>query len=139
MVKSKAKDVPMEGNNMSTYKASSKTTLLEALLLKSTIHSVDYWYEATVIIPRAFLQVDLNGEVISMIIFGEMPELAIYANPQRYVWRRYRTICGSSSTQSRDDSVAFLQHGKLFCTKLLSSYSKSYRYHLKSTRNANAI
>ena len=77
----------MEGNNMSTYKASSQTTLLEALLLKSIINSVDYWYEATVTIPRAFLQVDLNGEVISMIIFGEMPELAIYANPQRYVWR----------------------------------------------------
>ena len=87
MVKSKGKDVPMEGNNMSTYKASSQTTLLEALLLKSIINSVDYWYEATVTIPRAFLQVDLNGEVISMIIFGEMPELAIYANPQRYVWR----------------------------------------------------
>ena len=72
----------------------------EALFLTCLINVMEYKEVATVDIPGAFIQADMEGETVNMKLEGKMADLLMKINPKLY--RKYTTkkIVGWSSTCS---------------------------------------
>ena len=79
---------------------SAPTVAMEALLLTCLINTMEHRKVATVDIPGAFMQADMEGETVHMKLEGKMADLLTKLDPK--IYRKYVTKRkgGRSSTWS---------------------------------------
>ena len=75
--------------NLTKDDTSAPTVAMEALLLTCLINTMEHRKVATVDIPGAFMQADMEGETVHMKLEGKMADLLTTLDPN--IYRKYMT------------------------------------------------